>query len=525
MPDHYEPFTPESVDEQIEQFMPTPEQTITPETELVMDMHDLYRGYAGTRDRVRQRLYEHMARSSMAAQAEAGTVLSLTSERQRLKREKTMYAIPTSPAKTYTFKPRMALVAATLVAALLVVALTVVAPLMRSLSNHSNATPGANPNTTSPTAVHTPKAVYITDGSGILKLDPNTGATLKTYHWPNKGIYQTGGTIEPYTLQMSGNLLYVGFKLINSGGHLIYGGIQAFDLNKGQMLWEFDGTTVQYTTLTLNNGTVYFSVDHPDITGRSLAFALRGTDGMQLHSYDLPLSIKKLVVAHGFLYAKDFGSLYGLNLATGAHWNRQGPQGVDQGYTDFQVANGVLYASAYNGSSSYFDVLNTTTGAQIRSTKPIPGRVFNFAIVQNIAYFGTDKPLPNVSGDNIGRFDAYDFSQFKVLWETTAPSVAQTFAVSNGTVYAVSSFPYAGGAVDPKLLAFNASNGQIRWNATAGDQDFYYTPVVSNGHIYIAAASNPALGGRQMEMLNQANGHQIWKKSFSSPIGGYVVVY
>ena len=137
MPDQYEPFTPQFVDEQIEQFTPQPEQqrqAITPETELVMDMHDLYREYAGTRDRVRRRLQEQMASRSRATQAEMGTVRSLPLERQRLQRKKDMYSIATSPVKTRTFKPRLALVAATLFAALLVVALTVVAPFMRSLS-------------------------------------------------------------------------------------------------------------------------------------------------------------------------------------------------------------------------------------------------------------------------------------------------------------------------------------------------------------------------------------------------------
>ena len=137
MPDQYEPFTPQFVDEQIEQFTPQPEQqrqAITPDTELVMDMHDLYREYAGTRDRVRRRLQEQMASRSRATQAEMGTVRSLPLERQRLQRKKDMYSIATSPVKTRTFKPRLALVAATLFAALLVVSLIVIAPFMRSLS-------------------------------------------------------------------------------------------------------------------------------------------------------------------------------------------------------------------------------------------------------------------------------------------------------------------------------------------------------------------------------------------------------
>src|SRR5258708_10046601 len=155
MPDQYEPFTPQFVDEQIEQSMPQParqRQASTTETELVRDMHDLYREYAGTRARVRRRLQEQMASRSRATQAEMGTVRSLPLERQPPKRNKNMYSIAASPVKTRTFKPRLALVAATLFAALLVVSLIVVAPFMRSHSTQPN-NPAAAANKQTPTTV------------------------------------------------------------------------------------------------------------------------------------------------------------------------------------------------------------------------------------------------------------------------------------------------------------------------------------------------------------------------------------
>ena len=437
-----------------------------------------------------------------------------------------MYSIAISPVKTRTFKPRLALVAATLFAALLVVALTVVAPFMRSLSTQPHNPATANKQTPT-TVISQPKAMYISDSSGILKLDPNTGTTLKTYPWPNKlPSSQPGYTIEPFTLQMSGQLLFVGFKLMNSSGKLIYGGVQAFDTSKSEMLWDFAGQTVQNAALTLTNGTVYLSVDHPDMVGRSLVFALRATDGTQLNNYDLPLSIEQLTVAGGFLYPMGYENFYGVNLATRATWHITGSQGANQGFSDLHVVNGVLYVSLYNTSTgSFILALNPATGKERWRTRAIPGKIFNFTIVENVAYFGTDQAPPNVSGDNIGRFDAYDLGQRKLLWETAAPSVARTYAVANGTVYAVTQFPYAGGAVDPKLIAFTAHHGTILWNITAGSQDYRYTPVVTNGHIYIATSTEPQYPGRQLEMVNQANGKTLWKKPFSSQIGGYVVVY
>ncbi|HEU5382907.1 MAG TPA: PQQ-binding-like beta-propeller repeat protein [Ktedonobacteraceae bacterium] len=526
MPDHNEPFTPRSVDEQIEQFLPHPEQrhqAITPETELIMDMHDLYRDYAGARDRVRRRLQGQMASRSRAAQANMGTVRSLAPERQPAKRNKNMYAIETSPIKTRTLKPRLALIAATLFAALLIVALVVIVPFARLHSTQPNTPAGINTQTP-PSVSNQAGSLYITNSSGILKLAPNTGKTLNSYPWPNKGIYHTGGTIEPYTLLISGKLLFVGFKLINSDGNLIYGGVQAFDTSKGQMLWEFDGTTSYQSTLTIANGTVYLSVDHPGIANNSLVFALKATDGSQLATYTIPLPIYKLVVTHGFLYAKSYGDLYALNLATKAHWSKNGPQGAEVGFKDFQMVNGVLYAAAYNGPGSFFVMLNAETGVQLWLTKPIAGEISNFTIVKNVAYFGTNKAPSGASNDNVGRFDAYDFSRRTLLWETPVPGVTQAYAVINGTVYAATWYPYAGGAVDPKLIAFDGNHGNILWSVAAGSQDVGYAPVVTNGSIYIAATDQPQYPGRQIEMVDQTSGKTLWKTSFSSQIGGYVVI-
>jgi outer membrane protein assembly factor BamB len=381
--------------------------------------------------------------------------------------------------------------------------------------------------TTTPPVVNQSGTVYIANSSGILKLDPNTGNTLKSYPWPNKLVYpQPGYTVKPFTLQMSGKLLYAGFKVMNSYGHLIYGGVQAFDTSKGEMLWNFEGPTMHNAALTLTNGTVYLSVDHPDIVGRSVVFALSATDGAQLNNYDLPLSIEQLTVADGFLYPIGYENFYGVNLATKATWYITGSQGANQGFSDLHVVNGVLYVSLYNTSTgSFILALNPATGKELWRTQAVPGKIFNFTIVQNVAYFGTDQAPHGVSGDTIGRFDAYDLGQRKLLWETAAPSVAQTYAVANGTVYAVTWFPYPGGAVDPKLIAFTANHGDILWSITAGSQGYSYTPVATNGYIYIATSSEPQYPGRQLELVNQANGKTLWKNPFSSQIGGYMVVY
>lgn len=436
-----------------------------------------------------------------------------------------MHSIGIPSIKSSPLKQRLALVAAALVAALLVVALLVVVPFMHShptLPKKTTVTGKQTP----PPVVNLSGAVYIANSSGILKLDPNTGTTLNTYPWPNKLLGGPSGfTIEPFTLQKSDHLLFVGFKLLNSRGQFAYGGVQAFDISKGKMLWDFEAQTAQNVALTLTNGTVYISVDHPDIAGRSLVFALRAIDGKQLTSYDLPLAIEQMTVADGFLYPLGYENFYGVNLATKATWHITGSQGANQGFSDLHVVNGVLYVSLYNQSTgSFILALNPATGKELWRTQAFPGKIFNFIIVQNVAYFGTDQPPLHVSGDTIGRFDAYALAQRTLLWESVAPSVARTYAVANGTVYAVTQFPYAGGAVDPKLIALTVNHGHMLWNITAGSQDYSYTPVVTNGYIYIATSTEPQNPGRQLELVNQASGKTLWKTTFSSQIGGYVAV-
>jgi outer membrane protein assembly factor BamB len=142
--------------------------------------------------------------------------------------------------------------------------------------------------------------------------------------------------------------------------------VQAFDPSEGEMLWGFEGQTVQNAALTLANGIVYLSVDHPDIVGRSLVFALRATDGRQLNDYDLPLSIEQLTVAGGFLYPLGYDNFYGVNLATGATWHISGSQGANQGFSDLHVASGVLYVSLYTKcTGSVILALNPATGKEL----------------------------------------------------------------------------------------------------------------------------------------------------------------
>src|SRR5258708_9740103 len=157
---------------------------------------------------------------------------------------------------------------------------------------------------------------------------------------------------------------------MNSRGHLIYGGVQAFDTSKSEMLWDFAGQTIQNAALTLTNGTVYISVDHPDIVGRSLVFALRATDGKQLADYDLPLSIEQLTVAGGFLYPMGYENFSGGNLATRATWHITGSQVAKQAFSSLHAVTGVLYVSPSTTTTVTLILALTPPPPQLLSPTP-----------------------------------------------------------------------------------------------------------------------------------------------------------
>lgn len=535
MPDPNEPFTPPFVDEQITQLIYELEQnrqTGKPEKEMLQDIQSLYRAYAGTRDRVRQRLQEQITSKS---ETEVGTLRSLSSVKSNRQRIHSMQTNPKIYTQSHTIKPRLALLAATLFAVLLVVALIVVVPFVRSNFNQPGptASPGATPGTTvSPSVSPTSQVsgnIYIGTSQGILKLDPVTGATLRSYPW-DRQLKQPIGTIMPYTLQTDGKLLYIGVNINNSEGHLFYAGVEGLDPNTGKT-WSYLAPTNDASTMAIANGKVYVSVDDPASTGiisNSLVFALEAAHGTQLTSYyKLPVLVDYLTAANGFLYARGNGNLYGVNLVTRETWSQIARFGVNQGFSTFQIMAGVLYTTAYQGTGSRIKALRPETGALLWQSQEIPGRIFNFTIAQKVIYFGTDSPLPGVSVTPEcscdGRFDAYDLQQHKLLWEQSVGSVAQAYTVFNGVVYAVIYLAYAGGPVSPALIALSTDHGKLLWHAPTDLLVERFDPVVFNDRVYIVGGTIQA-PGHQVLALAPTSGQHIWQMQFPGPISAFLVV-
>ena len=527
MPEQDEPFTPEFVDEQIEQFTAEVERSsrpALPEVELVQDLRVLYHDSAGACDRVRRRLQEYMERAAQQAQVPE-TVQSSLSVPQDHKRTSKMQYIQGSQSPTR--KPRLALLAAVIFALLLVGALAVTVPLIRSISTQPGTTPVVPPSTQSSAGI------YLGDSSGILKVNPRTGVTLKTYPWPHKQPF-TAGTVQPYALLTDGKLLYVGVNILDpKNGQVLYSAVQALDPATGATRWIYDFSTDSPDSsagMALANGLIYVSAEKFDTnTFTSRVLALRAADGTQSAVYTIQDLITHFSVANGFLYAQSYVYMYGINLATRASWQRVGPVGENIGFTAFQVVNNVVYASMYNGSQSNLIAYRGDNGAQLWKSVGIAGKIYNFTIAQGVAYFGTDAALPGIKaapGCNCdGRIVAYDLHQHKVLWQQSAGSVAQNYTVANSVLYASTRFPYAGGPVPSEFIALRTSDGKPLWhiiNAWLENLD----PALAAGRIYVVGSSDaqvPNHVGNHLYALQPSNGHQIWDKQLSATISAFLV--
>jgi outer membrane protein assembly factor BamB len=525
MPEQDEPFTPESVDEQIEQLTAEVERhsrPALPEVELLQDLRVLYHNSAGARDRVRRRLQEYMERAAPQAQVPETVQSSLSGPHDHKRTNKMQYI---QGSQSPTRKTRLALLAAVLFALLLVGALAVTVPLLRSISTQPGTTPAVPPGTQSSAGI------YIGDSSGIFKVNPRTGVTLKTYPWSHKQPF-TAGTVQPYAFLTDGKLLYVGVNILDPNNEqMLYSAVQALDPTTGATRWIYDfSTNSSRASMALANGVVYVNTESFDTnTFTSRVFALRAANGTQSAVYTIPDAITRFSVANGFLYAQSFGHMYGINLATRASWKRVGPLGENRGFTAFQVVNGIVYASMYDGSQSNLVAYRGDNGAQLWKSAGIAGKIYNFTIAQGVAYFGTDAALPGIKaapGCNCdGRIVAYDLHQYKVLWQQSAGNVAQNYTVANGVLYASTRFPYAGAPVPSEFIALRTSDGEPLWyitNAWLANLD----PALADGRLYVVGSSDvqfPNRVGNHLYALQPANGHQIWDKQLAATISAFLV--
>ena len=149
-----EPFTSKFVDEQIERLAHPDEihrtsadqQALTPETQLVQDMSRLYQEYAGTRDRVWQRLEQHMQQPSLTQRPITGKLMLNEREPRMIPR-----MIQRELERRGRAGYHLTLIAAAFIIVLLVGSMVLIPPALISLRNSIVGGPGKAPTVLPPT--------------------------------------------------------------------------------------------------------------------------------------------------------------------------------------------------------------------------------------------------------------------------------------------------------------------------------------------------------------------------------------
>jgi outer membrane protein assembly factor BamB len=209
------------------------------------------------------------------------------------------------------------------------------------------------------------------------------------------------------------------------------------------------------------------------------------------------------VLGGGLLYiGSDNGRLYALRPSTGEEvWNRSfGEFSTIQSTPAFSF--GTVYVGSQNGSNSGLFALNASDGSILWSVPDDRGIAASPAVVNGTVY----------SCSQNGSVIAVNATTGEVLWTAgMGGEIWSSPAVEDGCVYAAT--------IQGEAFALWAANGSLRWSLSLPDTwTIYSSPSLSNGTVYIGAASYSELGG-ELLALNSSSGAEIWR--FSACQGDY----
>ncbi|MGA7988456.1 MAG: PQQ-binding-like beta-propeller repeat protein [Candidatus Dormiibacterota bacterium] len=213
------------------------------------------------------------------------------------------------------------------------------------------------------------------------------------------------------------------------------------------------------------NGVLY-------VTVASALFALRASTGSKMWSYDTRQDLYFTVptVANGVVYLTTTnGVVYSFNAATGAkRWSRSVGGRLESAPA---LGTGAIVVAANRPSGARVLALGLSSG-RVLWARDVPGTVWRGgpAVSKSTVYVGANVTMTEST------LYALRFSDGKRLW--SAPlgwEMDTTPAVAGDTVIAAT--------IDDGLLAFDARDGAVRWNATRGE--FWASPVIADGVAYI----------------------------------------
>ncbi|HZR41361.1 MAG TPA: PQQ-binding-like beta-propeller repeat protein [Ktedonobacteraceae bacterium] len=546
MDKHNEQFTPETVDEQIDDLLQSQLPT-SPDAHIVQNLHRLYSEDAVTLGRVWQRLGlgEHTSFTQAIHQAETSQG-RMTGQSRILpyERKRRMFVEHNGNSPKLQIWRSIAVIAAVLIAAILVGSTLWVFNIVTN-SSQGGASAGQSERSQGQQQNHqpvvqTPSGVYVGGSDGIARIDTQTGKQIWKYSYPNTNF---PGMLFTRKIVPIGNTIYVSMQSFTQS---VKPTLLAIDAQTGKLLWSHEFAHATLVDLAAADGILYAGTNPvsqniipPTKKGKSTGqlpapstttstiYAFNAIDGKQHDSYTVSGGIKTLSAANGTLYVGASNGLQALSLSDGKQIWYTAISGQQVDITTPHIVNDVMYTTISNvselagQSTAIVAAFKTSTGEKLWQSDPIQSELFGIAVANNKVFVGTMTDGTPFKGG----LRAYDAQSGKQLWNTPLDGAVEWApSVDNGVVYVSA---YAELTKPEEVAALNINDGSIKWHVQV-PAGIMTTPTVVNGVVYVSTGNTGAkVAGNASGAtiaLKATDGSQIWTTASTSSPDALIVV-
>ncbi len=461
---HDEVFSPESIDEQIEQWASlSSSEVVPPEFEVIPRLSSLYQADQQSTERVWQRLAQHLTKHDANVQSTSKLSAAFPSrpEAERPPRQRVSYL------SKHTGSSWLTQVAAILVAALLVGSLLGVLSLMHT--NHTTHIASM--------LLATPPGLYFNRLDDVSRLNAQTRKVIWHTHLAGQS-------------RIAGKLVLIGDTVyITSGGTL-----WALDASNGAMRWSrsFYGSGL---SLAMDKGLLYIDV----FFGKMSLYTVNPNDGAITATYTPPQGgWNTPTVVDGVLYYTVGPRLYAVQLSDEKLlWQQQvDTHSLIEGLS---VQNDIVYAQVMGGLDisspgpvGLIVAFDARSGHKLWQSPADPRGVRIVSITDKMLYVATFNALL-----------AYDVHIHKLLWQQ--PFNAGQMLLASGMLYLGN---YTSGTDHAGFAALNATTGKLVWQKTNDSGGGALLADVHDGIVYGTFWTGQGVG--TIYALNASTGSQLW---------------
>lgn len=496
-------FTPETVDERIEQLLQDQNIQAHPHALLAHELHHLYQENAAILQRARKRLFQDssLPESTLppVATPQDQPAIKQVGDHRRYHH---MQLQPPRPGRIGT--NRFPLLAAVAVFALLLIG------SMAGFAYFANHTAGRGPTNngsmqpgSQPTMQKTPSGVYISTNSSFIRMDTHSGKVIWTYKLPHP--YKN----ESLLVVPAGDKVFLAFT--DATSEVKQPAITALDAQNGQERWShsFDSIS-RITDLTVVNDMVYSSVitnvDAAAEISENIVYAFNAADGQEHSHYQFDGErIYNIAIADGLLYRTTNHTLGATRLSDGKQlWLNQ-IHNKQQAINHLLLGNGIVYAVIDDPvelsnhveqlADSIVVALKSDSGSKLWQSEPISAGVFGITLTNNVIYV--------VSG--VSKVSAYDAQHGKHIWGKSISGARYRPLATDGMVYVVDTNNLSSSGC---VTALDASNGKERWNVSINKVAEIIS--VTNDTVYVTDSDEPG-SPSNITALKTTDGSQLWR--------------